>query len=106
MYHDKRGNKKMNRVEKIMKEAGVDYTPESCFDLDMFDQTRIYTQLTADDVAWDAMGWTGNNIEELKRHISERPVDRIFGIRHGEERSFMLDQDNEYKALFYAWECL
>ena len=94
----------MNRTERILQESGVDYTsPEKEKE---FDQSRIYTQLTADNVAFDAMGWTGNNKEELKRHIAERPVDRIFGIRHGEERPFMLDQDNEYKALFYAWENL
>jgi len=85
-----------DKAVEMMQEAGVDYT------LPEFDQSRIYTQLTADDVAYDAMGWTGNNREELKRHISERPVDRIFRIMHGEERPFMLDQDSEYKALFYA----
>ena len=96
-----------DKAIEIMQEAGVDYVlTTSNFSIAVakkgFDQTRIYTQLTADNVAFDAMGWTGNNREELKRHISERHVDRIFGIRHGEERPFMLDQDNEYKALFYA----
>ena len=100
-----------DKAIEIMQEAGVDYVlTTSNFSIavakDGFDQSRVYTQLTADNVAYDAMGWTGNNIEELKRHISERPVDRIFGIRHGEERPFMLDQDSEYKALFYAWENL
>ena len=100
-----------DKAIEIMQEAGVDYVlTTSNFSIavtkDGFDQSKVYTQLTADDVAYDAMGWTGNNKEELKRHIAERPVDRIFGIRHGEERPFMLDQDSEYKALFYAWENL
>jgi len=100
-----------DKAVEMMQEAGVDYVlTTSNFSIavtkDGFDQSKVYTQLTADDVAYDAMGWTGNNKEELKRHIAERPVDRIFGIRHGEERPFMLDQDSEYKALFYAWENL
>ena len=40
--------------------------------------------------------------KELGREWSSKPADRIFGIRHGEERPFMLDNDSEYKALFYA----
>ena len=94
----------MNKTERIMAEAGIDFTPIG--DYEGFDQSRVYTQLTADRVAYDAKGWTGNNIEELKRHIAEKPVDRIFGIRHSGERPFMLDDDSEYKALFYAWENL
>ena len=100
-----------DKAIEMMQEAGVDYVlTTSNFSIavtkDGFDQSRVYTQLTADNVAFDAMGWTGNTKEELKRHMASKPVDRIFGIRHGEERSFMLDQDSEYKALFYAWENL
>ena len=90
----------MNRTERIMAEGGIDFTPIG--DDEGFDQSRVYTQLTADNVAYDAMGWTGNNLEELGRVWSSKPADRIFGIRHGEERPFMLDNDSEYKALFYA----
>ena len=100
-----------DKAVEIMQEAGVDYVlTTSNFSIavtkDGFDQSKVYTQLTADDVAYDAKGWTGNNLEELGRVWSSKHADRIFGIRHGEERPFMLDQDNEYKALFYADENL
>ena len=85
------------RVEKMMREAGVDF-----FIQDDFDVSRIYTQLTAGKVSFDSTGWTGNTVEELKQAWFSKQSDGIFLINEGEEKPFMLEKDSEYKALYYA----
>lgn len=100
----------MDKAEKIMAEAGVDYTPcDNSKEIDSFDESRIYTQVTVDQVAFDAIGWTANTVGELRTNVETKKPDDMFHIKkdkNDNERPYNLSNDSEHRALFYAFQNL